>query len=104
MLANLTPPPCTEHGPRERDFQRSLPPWPVFGKRSHRPEQRLHLRFAQISGDENNAASAIVARPALQFYRRMGEMSHELHHDRPATAGHIEEAFHSQQIITPQSH
>src|SRR5262249_22713349 len=70
------------------------------GQRPHGHKQVFHLPFAQVPGDENNAASAIEVGPAVEFDGRMGEMLNELHHDRPDAAGYVEEALHPQEIGT----
>src|SRR5262249_16732193 len=61
-------------------------------------EQRLDVVLGNAAGDEDDAAIAIGIGPDFELDRRVGEMLHILHHDRPAAALDTEDAFDAQQV------
>src|SRR5579859_677016 len=74
-------------GPRGRSRQR------VYGG-----EQVAYLPLGDVAGDENDAAGAVVVRPAFQLDRRMREMLDVLNHHRATAAGDVEQSLDAQQV------
>src|SRR3984957_1683953 len=70
--------------------------WLRIRHRPHRPEQLAHLAFADVAGDENDAAFAVDIGPGGELDWRMGDVLDELHHHRSLAARDIEKAFHAQ--------
>jgi hypothetical protein len=72
----------------------------IGGQRAHRGQEVAHLAFRNAAGDEHEPARAILAGPGRELDRRMGEVLDHVHHNRPAAARDVEQAFHAQEVGT----